>query len=618
MSPRCSVCGKSMIQWTETEDGRKFCSDACYESTLPRCSVCGKPMKQWTETKDGKKFCSDACYTSALPRCSVCGKPMQQWTETKDGKKFCSDACYSSTLPRCSVCGKPMQQWTETEDGKKFCSDACYESILPRCAVCGKPIQKGFHDRSGKHYCSEACFEKTLPKCAVCGKPMQRWTETEDGKKFCSDTCYESILPRCAVCGKPMKQWTETKDGKKFCSDTCYESTLPRCSTCGKHMKNWIETSDGHKFCNQSCLDHAQKTRSGQPKVDMSGTLTAQELAYLTGLEKDDCEKFMSVNSINGDQALEAIDIFMQSLNEHVTVPFEIAACLKNAGIYSKLASRLSSYNTMRGGTKGYGGFVFEELHAADAASKGVSIDVLNNNGPADFIVVDANGHETLLQAKAGYKANQIDWSKYKGQKIIVDRGNSVLANDARAAGLQVEESAIYKSQADCLARAQQWESKLTGSSTAPFTATAASAHYAGLASAKLAARVGLSLNMGATIYDLVSGDKSFDEAASDFIADGIMITGSAYLSGAALSIAGTAVSAVAGTATGMAVSSAVAGAAATVSSTAIGGAVMAGIGSAAASIGAAVASVASAPLIPFVLGGAAIGFLGKCFRKKF
>ncbi len=350
----------------------------------------------------------------------------------------------------------------------------------------------------------------------------------------------------------------------------------------------------------------------------MSSTLTAQELAYLTGLEKDDCEKLMSVNDIDGDQALEAIDIFMQSLNEHVTVPFEIAACLKNAGIYSKLASRLSSYNTMRGGTKGYGGFVFEELHAADSASKGISIDVLNNNGPADFIIVDANGHETLLQAKAGYKAHQIDWSKYKGQKIIVDRGNSALANDARAAGLQVEESAIYKSQADCLARAQQWESKITGSSTAPLTATAASAHYAGLASAKLAARVGLSLNMGATIYDLVSGDKSFDEAASDFIADGIVITGSAYLSGAALSLAGTAVSAAAGTAAGMAVSSAVAGAAATVSSTAIGGAVMAGVGSVATSIGAAVASVASAPLIPFVIGGAALGFLGKCIRRRF
>lgn len=350
--------------------------------------------------------------------------------------------------------------------------------------------------------------------------------------------------------------------------------------------------------------------------VEMQKDLTVKELAYLTGLSEMQCKRFMDDNHMSGDEALEAIDIFAQSLNDGVAVPVEIASCMHNAGIYSEMSKRLGAYNTMRGGVKGYGGFVFEEMHAADAAVKGTNIKVLGDNGVADFIVKDSTGREVLVQAKAGYRPHQIDWSKYKGQTIVVDKGNTALANEARAAGLQVQESAIYKKQADVVARAQQWESKVTGSRSAPITGTTVGAHNAGLASAKLAARVGVSMKLGENIYDVIAGNKEFENAAADVIVDGAVMVGGAYLGTAALTVAGTAATtaatAFAGTATGAVVTGAVTSAATVVGSTAVGGAVLTGASAVATAAASAVATVAAAPLAPVVAGAAVIGFVGK------
>ncbi|MBQ2905293.1 MAG: hypothetical protein IJE54_01735 [Peptococcaceae bacterium] len=355
--------------------------------------------------------------------------------------------------------------------------------------------------------------------------------------------------------------------------------------------------------------------------IEMDSDLTAEELAYLTGLTKEQCQYFMDVNNMSGDEALEAIDIFMQSLNDNVAVPVEVAGCLRNAGIYTEMAGRLNAYNTMRGSTKGYYGFVFEEMHAADLATKGVDIKVLGNNGIADFIVKDASGKEILVQSKAGYGTGKIDWNKYKDQTIIVDKGNKALAAEAKAAGLKVQESAIFKEQAQIVARAQQWESKVTGNIHAPITGTAVSAHTAGLASAKLAARVGVSMKLGENIYDVVSGNKDFADAAADVVVDGAVLIGGAYVTTAALTAAGTAVTAagtaLAGTAAGAVVTGAASTAAAAVGSTAVGGAVITGAGTAVAAVGTAVSAVATAPLVPVVAAGAVIGFVGKLITDR-
>lgn len=663
--PHCDYCGKPMNSWTETKDGKRYCSERCYQSTWPRCNHCNKPMKSWTETKDGKKYCSEECYQTVLPRCDNCGrvmktwtesnghkycsnaclvtsypkcfvcqKPMKQWIQTKDGKKYCNDTCFEKTLPKCSICGKPVDggivdedknyycnerclelswpvcsvcgkhvnHWLEQENGTKFCSEICADTIRPRCKVCGKVVRTGYHDEKGNHFCSDACYVAMLPKCSVCGKPIREGF-TASNQYFCSDECYNTTLPKCIICGKPVKNGYQDRKGKCYCSDYCYETTLPKCASCGRKLREWIQTSDGRYFCDESCYNRCNSST----KIEMESALTAEELAYITGLSVSDCRQLMEINNIDGDQALEAIDIFMDSLNDNITVPVDVAACFHNANLYAKLANRLSQYNTMRGGVKGYGGFVFEELHAANAASTGVNIDVLGNNGIADFIVTDPSGKKILVQAKAGYKPNQIDWKKYQGQTIVVDKGNTALAADARAAGLKVQESNVFKKEADLVARTQQWESRITGKSTAPISSTMISSHYAGLASAKFAARVGVSFKMGESIYDVISGEKSFEEAAADIIVDGAVLVGGAYISGAALTTAGTFI---AGTKVGVIATSAVS----SLSGTAVGGTVVAVAGKAAALI----TTIQSAPIIPVVAACAAVGFIAKWVKSKF
>ena len=375
-------------------------------------------------------------------------------------------------------------------------------------------------------------------------------------------------------------------------------------------------------------IEKASKTEEScneRVKIEMESNMTAKELSYLIGLSEEKCRRFMSVNHMNGDEALEAIDIFMEALNYDVTVPVEIAECMRNAGIYSEMANRLGAYNTMRGGVKGYCGFVFEEMHAADAAAKGCDISVLGNNGLEDFMIKTSSGDIVYAQAKAGYcyngKKSGIDWSRYEGQTIIVDKGNTALANEARSAGLKVQESAVFKKECDVVARAQQWESRVTGKKTAPVVGTVTSAHNAGLASAKFAARVGVSMKLGENIYDMFSGDKDFAEAAADVVVDGAVMIGGAYLGTAAFTAAGTvattAATALGATAAGTAITGAVTTAAAAIGSTAAGAAVATGATAVATTAASAVATIAVAPLAPIIAGGAAIGFIGKWIRDN-
>ena len=126
--------------------------------------------------------------------------------------------------------------------------------------------------------------------------------------------------------------------------------------------------SDKNIKIKEDKMENKIKKKAG---IEMESELPSRELANLTGLSEEQCRRFMTVNNMKEDDALEAIDIFMQCLNDNIAVPLEVAGCMQNAGIYSEMANHLGAYNTMRGGVKGYGGFVFEELHAADKAVKG-------------------------------------------------------------------------------------------------------------------------------------------------------------------------------------------------------------------------------------------------------
>lgn len=220
------------------------------------------------------------------------------------------------------------------------------------------------------------------------------------------------IWSRCSVCGKPMKQWTETKDGHKFCSEQCFTAILLKCVCCGRKMRNWLIYANEGKFCDERCQQNYQN--QGNTQIDTNAALSAKELAYITGLTERECARIMTENNLDGDSALEMINIYMQSLNEGVTAPATIVSGLQKAGVNVKLAQRLGNYNTMRGGVKGYKGFVFEELQAADAAAKGSNIAVLGNNGLADFVQTDSVGDKIFLQAKAGSCA-QVDFLLMSG-----------------------------------------------------------------------------------------------------------------------------------------------------------------------------------------------------------
>ena len=519
---------------------------------------------------------------------------------------------------KCCICGKHITNGLVDSKGNYYCSQKCADTLLPKCSICNKPVRDGLVDDKGNYYCSQECYTKSLPTCYICGKHMKSWLETNDGKKICSEKCADKLREKCSICGKPVRDGLVDDKGNYYCSQKCYNKVLPKCNYCSKPMKNWIETNNGEKYCNETCYNNHKNNKL---KIEMKSPMNSRELSYITGLSNEECENFMKLNKLDGDEALEIIDIFMESLNNNIVAPVEIASCLYNAGIYIKLAERLSKYNTMRGGVKGYGGFVFEELHAADVASKGVNITVLNNNGIADFIVKDANGKEILVQAKAGYKPNTIDWNKYKGQTIVVDKGNSTLANEARKAGLKVQESNIFKKEADLVARTQQLESKLTGKVTAPITGTMASAHYAGLASAKLVARIGVSMKIGENIYDIISGEKSFEEAAGNIIKDSVVLVGGAYIGGAALTITGTALgmtaTAIAGTSIGAATIGIVGAAATAMGETAVGGMIISGAGTVVAGTAAIVSSITAAPLLPVVATFATLGCAIKWFRSK-
>lgn len=295
---------------------------------------------------------------------------------------------------------------------------------------------------------------------------------------------------------------------------------------------------------------------------------------------------------------------------------FDTTATIKSAGSYSKMADGLNSLNTSRGGEKGLKGFAFEEMHAADVRVKGHTCEVVNNNGTSDLLI---DGDP--VQLKMGYKNSQPKWSEGY-DTVVVDKGNSQLANKASKAGYKVEESAISEAEAKTLSDAMRMESTITKQSTAPITGTLVSSHMAGKTAAGLTAKFTVPFQAGANICDVLSGDKSVEEAVVDTVVDGAAAVGTAYLSTAALTAATTAATAVGTAAAETAVGAAVVAAASTattaIAGTAVGGAALAAAGAVGGAATTAVAMVAAAPVLPVVAVAAGIGFIGSAISKIF
>lgn len=214
------------------------------------------------------------------------------------------------------------------------------------------------------------------------------------------------------------------------------------------------------------------------------------------------------------------------------------------AAISGRFAAGLENLNTARGGQKGLFGFVGEEMQAADASINGKITYVINNNGAADLVYVGKNGHKYYQQVKLGYENSfkqKINFAEYKGQTIVVDKGNPSFAKikaEGAKHGVKVIEGNITKSEAQELARYMQQETAITGAKKAVFVPKVAAAHKAGLSTAKAGALYGAGFSMGSNLVDVACGDKEIGEAAQDVAKD----TAVSYAAGYALGAAGSAV----------------------------------------------------------------------------
>ena len=358
-----------------------------------------------------------------------------------------------------------------------------------------------------------------------------------------------------------------------------------------------------------------------------------------TGLTWSQSHYLLSECNGDVDLALESVEYFVKYLSGTTLAKEVINTNIKNAGVYNQLSKNLSKYNTSRGGTN-FKGFVFEEMHAADATINGQVTEVIANNGPADFIIKNPNGKVVHGQAKVGYENTSINWSKYQDQTIVVDKGNTKLINQAKKAGNEVIESNISKREAERLAKNMQLESKITKNTNSTIVPKIHSAgkiakqcHSSGVSAAKSGAAFSSGFSIGSNIVELIDGEKEFGEVVVDIAKDTVVAAGTSYVVGAASTAIGAAATAattaVASTAVGgaaigaaTAATTAIAGTATAattaVASTAIGGAAIGAATAATTAIAGTAVGAAAIAAAPVVAAGAVIGGVFTLGKKIF
>ena len=273
------------------------------------------------------------------------------------------------------------------------------------------------------------------------------------------------------------------------------------------------------------------------------------------------------------------------------------------------LCDNLTELNTMRGGEKGFKGYVAEPFVAHDECLSGKDTIVVNDNGPADLLTMGKNGHIYRKQVKFSASDGKVDFEKYQNQTVIVnnDRSNfKELVNKGKAARVKVVRSNVAEKDVKPVADAMQLETKITqqqNSYVIPKVVqakeVATALHKAGMASAKTGAIFGSGFSLGKNAVKVLSGEKDMSEAVEDVAKDTVVAGAVGYGTG----VVGTAI---ASTSAGAAVAGALSSAGAAISGTAVGGAAV-GAGTAAiGAIGSAgVATVGSAVGAVGAVGGA-------------
>jgi len=264
---------------------------------------------------------------------------------------------------------------------------------------------------------------------------------------------------------------------------------------------------------------------------------------------------------------------------EKITVAYaglhEVGALQQNIRFQNAIENvrkELSTFNMNRGHTSG---FVFEDLHVAYKNSvnlelnNGEVLNVINDNGIADFRLTDAYGNVSYQQAKMGYHNNTapITVEKYGGQILVVDKGNSELIKHGEKIGLSVEESGVSRSSADNMTAIMKKEgsirSELGLSNSAPVTANLfvvseqlKYTHIAGIKAAKGGAAFSAGISFGKNMYEFLEGNAELRDVLLNTEKDAVIAAGGSYIAGGAGylvsgALANTAVSTLAAQATG-------------------------------------------------------------------
>lgn len=346
------------------------------------------------------------------------------------------------------------------------------------------------------------------------------------------------------------------------------------CRACGKYVDN------AYNYC----------TDCGNPVID-----TAEYFA-----------------SLSNKTAQESVKTQAMYITAAVAAEKEaVAAGMREAGLYTQMGENLSNLNTMRGGPKGFKGFVAEEMQATEASIAGRNTTVLNDNGIADLEYIGKNGHHYYQQLKVGYKPGQIDFAKYKGQTVVLDKGNPYLKQfqaEGRKFGVRVIEGDVTAEEAKRTADMMQMETSVTGGKNSKVVTSGIKAggvlkasHNAGVQSAKTGAAAGAGFSLGTNLVDVVSGDKEVGQAATDVAKDTAVAGAAGYVLGAATTAIGS-------TSTGAAVIGAASGVGTAVASTTVGGAVIGAGSAAAATVGGAGAAAAGSVVGAVGAVGGAVG----------
>ena len=355
---------------------------------------------------------------------------------------------------------------------------------------------------------------------------------------------------------------------------------------------------------NRIVFENNRAVMTDEPAPEIFGMVDA---FIRDGLNPDMCSQILNKTRDLEPQRRQAIISAINVLSD--SRPFVNAA--QRMAAYDKLCSELSQLNTMRGGVKGFKGFVGEHMQATNATAAGRVTRVVDNNGLIDLIFTGKNGRNYPQQLKIGYKPGQIDFTKYKGQTVIVDKGNPYLrelqAEGARH-GIKVIEGTVTEAEAKWWADAMQLETKITGNKTSVFVPEVQNAvnnlsamHAAGKQVGKSGAMYGAGFSIGKNIVGMMRGKVGAGEAIGNVAIDTTVSYGVGYATGAVGS-------AVARTAAGRVAASAIGSATAAIEGTAIGGAVTGAVGSATAAVGGLATSATAGAVGAIGAAGSAVG----------